>query len=223
MSQMPRSENFTVGPVRLSYTDTLFEARSINGSEPKFGCTILMEETVRQQIDQQVEAIGRAAFPQEWDTPQRCKKPIRLLAEKPNYVQQAGSMPGVVCFASLSAGKYQPQVVDGDRQPIPLNVTDPTTGLKPIYGGCQAYVSISVFSYRHPQGGLGVSLGVSAVLKYADGTPLIEGGQVDVQSAFVNVPAAPPAAAMVPTQGMTSAAQPTPATFIPPVTPAPHY
>ena len=144
MSNLPRSDSFTVGPVILSYVGSLFEARAVNNGEPKFGCNILFDETVRQQIDAQVEVIGRQAFPQEWDVPKRCKRPVRLLAEKSNYTEQQDKLPGIGYFANISS-KFEPQVVDPNRQPI-INVVDPTTGKKPLYGGCTGYVFINVYA-----------------------------------------------------------------------------
>ncbi len=196
MSQMPKSENFVVGPVVLSYTNGLFEARSVNGGEAKFGCNILLDEQAAQTINAQVEAVGRQAFPQDWSVPNRCKKPVRVLAEKPAYTSQQDKLPGVRYFASVGSS-FAPQMAGPDKLPL-INLTDPLTGKKPVYGGVRAYVFINVYSYRHPQGGPGVSLGLHAVMKCQDGPELIEQGAVDVQAAFANIPAAPPAGAFAP-------------------------
>lgn len=197
-NQMPRSDNFTVGPVILSYTDSLFEARAVNqGDEPKFGCNVLYDDAVAAQIHAEVERIGRQAFPTEWDVPNRCHKPIRGIAEKPGYGNRAKY------FSNISA-KFQPKVVGPDQQPV-INVIDPMTQRKPVYGGCVAYVNINVYSYRHPQGGPGVSLGVAAVMKVGDGEPLNERGEVDIQKAFAGVPVSPPQGAQAPAGGQFGA------------------
>jgi len=197
-NQMPRSDNFTVGPVILSYTDSLFEARAVNqGDEPKFGCNILFDDGAAAQIHAEVERIGRQAFPTEWDIPNRCHRPIRQIAEKPAYGDRAKY------FANISA-KFQPKVVGPDQQPV-INVLDPMSQRKPIYGGAVAYVYINVYSYRHPQGGPGVSLGVAAVMKTGDGEPLNERGEVDVQKAFAGVPVQPPQGAQAPAAGQFGA------------------
>jgi hypothetical protein len=199
---MPKSETVLVGPVTLSYPDGLFEARpGPNGGAAKYGCNIIYSEQTKQQIEALVEKLGQQAFPSEWAIPNRCKKPIRVLAEKPAYTEQANKLiSGAAYFSSLSSGKYAPQVLDPNKQPILSNQADPM-GRKPIYGGVQAYCLINAYSYRHPQGGPGVSLGVTAVMKYMDSEPLVEGGSLDVNLAFANVPQAPAAAASVPNFG----------------------
>jgi len=201
---MPKSDFFLVGPVTLSYVDALFEAKAgPSGGKPKFSSAIIFDDAVKAQIEAQIDAVGRAAFPQEWDVPNRCKKAVRVLAEKPAYADQIAKMPGATHFCSISS-MFAPQVVGADKQPL-LNILDPVTQKKPIYGGVKAYVYVNCYAYRHPQGGPGVSLGVSAVMKYMDGEPLIEQGSVDVQSAFASIPAGAPVAPVAPVAAVAPA------------------
>lgn len=190
---MPKSDLFLVGPVVFSYADSLYTPRSVNNGPAKYSCNILFDDNVRQQIEAYVEPLGLQAFPDEWNTPNRCHRPIRPLNERPQYQEQLGILPqGIAYFASCGSGLYPPKVVGKDQQAIP-DIIDPMTGRKPMYGGCVGYIQINAFSYRHPQGGPGVSLGVSTVIKLADGNPLVEGGGVNIGKLFESIPTAMPA------------------------------
>ena len=192
---MPKSELFVVGPVMLSYTDGLTEKSAVEqGGTEKFSCNILFNESVRQQLATQVDAIGRQAFPELWDLANHggLHHPIRNTGEKPVYAKQMEILGDRTFFASVST-QYEPTIVGPDRLPVPM-IKDPMTGRKPVYGGCIAYLYLNAWSYSHPKGGRGVSLGLNTVLKYMDGPELIERGAVDVQAVFAQIPP-PPAGA----------------------------
>lgn len=201
-----KSDYFTVGPVVLSYVDPLFvpqpDRKKTPGSE-RYTVNIIYGPDIAQQIQAYVDQVGRQAFPKDYDIPNKVKKPIRQTEERPAY---AAVYPGN--FFSTAKSLFKPTVVDENHNPIVLNEIDLMVGQKQIYAGVLAYVSINAWTSRHPEGGPAVSLGIQAVLKYADGTPIPEGGSVDVAEVFANVPSG--VTGPVPAQPAT-VAQPQPA------------
>lgn len=81
---------------------------------------------------------------------------------------------GCVVFTASASQEYRPGVVNADREPI----IDPDE----IYSGMYCRASVNAFAWEHPTGGKGVSIGLNAVQKIADGDRF--GGGVSAENAF---------------------------------------
>jgi hypothetical protein len=184
-----RSDPITVGPVVLAYVDSqntsLFTPHKNSGGKDNYGCTIIFNQDVHDQIKALVDQVGAAAFPNEWNNPQsNLHRAIHPAAAKPQF-QGYGQY-----YASVATG-FPPTIVDFQQQPI-INALDPMTGQKPIYDGVYVYVSVSAYSFSNIQ--RGVALGLGPIMKYMDGQPMNLGSGVSVEQAFANVPQPPPGA-----------------------------
>ena len=105
-----KSDDFTVGPVVLSYVGGLFESRAFSDaddSQATYSAVIIFGDDVRRTLDQHVDHVGNQAFPTEWRIPNRCHRPIRSIEEKPQYVQQSDKLGGARWFANVKS-RFQP-------------------------------------------------------------------------------------------------------------------
>ena len=190
--------NVTTGEVRLSYVN-LFQARGINGSEPKFSVTLLIPKSdvaTKAAIDKAIEEAAQDGTVNKWNgvRPPKMATPLH----DGDGVRQSDGMPfGEECkghwvMTANCSENRPPQVVGLDRQPI-VNQSD-------VYSGMYGYVNINFFAYNS-NGRKGIGCGLNAVMKSREGE-VLGGGVVDVNEAFKNVAAAPvPAARINPLTG----------------------
>ena len=167
------STKVITGKVRLSYAN-LFQPRSQDGQDPKYGTALLIPKTDTETIKKINAAIAAVkADPQalaKWGgkIPPNLSTPLRDGdAERPDDPVYAG------CFFVNASSKQKPGVVDKNL--------DPVMDASEVYSGCYARASINFFGYA-VSGKKGVGCGLNNIQKLADGEPL--GGRARPEDDF---------------------------------------
>lgn len=153
---------------RLSYAN-LFTPRSVNGSEPRYSCTLLVDKEDTQAVELVNGAVEAAK---------------KLFKEK--FGDYKGKLKSVVydgdedfpddenCEGKLvirASSKKQPgiKVLDSGMLVDALDEDE-------VYSGCFAAVELNFFPYNQPSS-KGISAGLNNVLKLEDGARLGGGGR----------------------------------------------
>lgn len=143
-------------PCRFSYCN-IWEANSINGSDPKYSISAIIDKDDKEtiaKINAAVEAAKKEGLP-KWGgkIPSNLKLPLRDGdIEKPEDEAYAHAM-----FLNANS-KQAPQVVDRQVQPI-LDQTE-------VYSGCYGRISVTFFAYNsNGNKGVGAGLGNVQFLK----------------------------------------------------------
>lgn len=179
--------NITTGEARLSYVN-LFQAKAVNGSDPKFSVTLLIPKSdvaTKAAIDKAMEEAAQDGTANKWNgvRPPKVQHPLH----DGDGTRPSDGMPfGEECkghwvITANCSENRPPQVVGLDRQPI-VNHAD-------VYSGMYGYVNINFFAYNS-NGRKGIGCGLNAVMKSRDGE-VLGGGIVDVNEAFKDIAAAP--------------------------------
>lgn len=161
----------TVENVKLSYAN-IWEKKSINGGDPKYSVSLLIDKNDKKTIKAIKDAIeeakqeGIAKFGGK--IPGKLKEPLRDGdEERPDDETYAGML-----FMNANSNN-QPQIVNKQVQPI-LDQTE-------VYSGCIANVSVSFYCFN-TNGNKGVACGLGNIQKVADGERL--GGGASAESDF---------------------------------------
>lgn len=158
-------------PCRFSYAH-IFEPDSINGSEPKYSVSCIIDKSDTETIAKIKKAVETAKEEGKgkWGgkIPANLKLPLRDGdIDRPDDEAYAGSY-------FLNANSRQaPQVVDNRVQPI-LDQSE-------VYSGCYGRVSVTFYAYNS-NGNKGVAAGLGNVQKLRDGEPL--GSRVNATDEF---------------------------------------
>lgn len=158
-------------PCRFSYAH-IFEPDSINGSEPKYSVSCIIDKNDTETIAKIKKAVETAKEDGKgkWGgkIPANLKLPLRDGdIDRPDDEAYAGSY-------FLNANSRQaPQVVDNRVQPI-LDQSE-------VYSGCYGRVSVTFYAYNS-NGNKGVAAGLGNVQKLRDGEPL--GSRVNAADEF---------------------------------------
>lgn len=158
-------------PCRFSYAH-IFEPDSINGSEPKYSVSCIIDKNDTETIAKIKKAVETAKEEGKgkWGgkIPANLKLPLRDGdIDRPDDEAYAGSY-------FLNANSRQaPQVVDNRVQPI-LDQSE-------VYSGCYGRVSVTFYAYNS-NGNKGVAAGLGNVQKLRDGEPL--GSRVNAADEF---------------------------------------
>lgn len=158
-------------PCRFSYAH-IFEPDSINGSEPKYSVSCIIDKNDTETIAKIKKAVETAKEEGKgkWGgkIPANLKLPLRDGdIDRPDDEAYAGSY-------FLNANSRQaPQVVDNRVQPI-LDQSE-------VYSGCYGRVSVTFYAYNS-NGNKGVAAGLGNVQKLRDGEPL--GSRVNATDEF---------------------------------------
>lgn len=158
-------------PCRFSYAH-IFEPDSINGSEPKYSVSCIIDKNDTETIAKIKKAVETAKEEGKgkWGgkIPANLKLPLRDGdIDRPDDEAYAGSY-------FLNANSRQaPQVVDNRVQPI-LDQSG-------VYSGCYGRVSVTFYAYNS-NGNKGVAAGLGNVQKLRDGEPL--GSRVNAADEF---------------------------------------
>lgn len=159
------------GKVRASFVH-VFEPQSINGSEPKYSCSLIIPKSDTDTVGKIREAIEQAkqeGVP-KWGgkTPPNLKLPLRDGdIDRPDDEAYADSY-----FINASS-REQPGVVDRRRVPI----TDPLA----LYSGCYVRASINLYPFN-ANGNRGIAAGLGNLQFWCDGEPL--NGRVKAEDEF---------------------------------------
>ena len=163
-------------PCRLSYAH-LWEPDSINGSEPKYSVSCIIDKNDKETIAKIKKAIevAKDEGKGKWGgkIPANLKTPLRDGdIDRPEDEAYADSM-----FLNANS-KQAPQIVDRQVQPI-LDQSE-------VYSGCYGRVSITFYAYNS-NGNKGVAAGLGNVQKLRDGEPL--GSRANARDEFEAVDA----------------------------------
>jgi hypothetical protein len=148
------------GKARLSYA-RVWESVSVNGSDPKYTCRVLIPKNDKETIAKLMEAEAEAekAGIAKFGAAFAGKKNTKML--KDGDLEDDESCHGH--YFINTSNKNRPYIVDLKVQPI-MDTTE-------VYSGCYARVSLDVFPYN---AGLnkGVTSTLNGIQKVADGESL---------------------------------------------------
>ena len=150
------------GKVRASFVH-VFEPQSINGSEPKYSCSLIIPKSDTVTVGKIREAIEQAkqeGVP-KWGgkIPPNLKLPLRDGdVDRPEDPAYADS------YFINATSQEQPGVVDRKR----VKITDPLA----IYSGCYIRASINFYPFN-ANGNRGIAAGLSNIQFWEDGEPLM--------------------------------------------------
>ncbi|WP_302968326.1 DUF2815 family protein [uncultured Varibaculum sp.] len=161
------------GEVRLSYAN-LFEAKSIQGSKPKYSVSLIIPKSdkatlakIEAAIDAAIEA-GTAKFGGKRPNKAALKLPLRDGDTERDDEAYANSM-----FVNANS-TTPPRVVDESLAPI--------LDRSQVYSGCYGRASITFYAFN-TNGNKGIACGLGNVQKLRDGEPL-GGGHVSAEEDF---------------------------------------
>ena len=149
------------GKVRASFVH-LFEAQSVNGSEPKFSCSFIIPKSDTETVNAikaATEAARQEGVP-KWGgkIPSNLKLPLRDGdVDRPEDPAYADS------YFINATSQEQPGVVDRRR----VKITDPLA----IYSGCYIRASINIYPFN-ANGNRGIAAGLGNIQKMKDGEAL---------------------------------------------------
>lgn len=155
----------TTGKVRLSYAN-LFEAKSVNNSDPKFSVSLIIPKKDKATIAK-IEAAIKEAIEEGKSKkfggviPKKLKTPLRDGDEERDDEAYANS------FFINANSNQRPIIVDEDKNEI--------IDKEEVYSGCYAKAIITFYPYDF-NGTKGIGCGIQAVMKVADGDRLGGGG-----------------------------------------------
>ena len=171
---MAKNESLTkiVVPCRISFAN-IWEAKSINGSDPKYSVSCLIPKSDKKtlaKINAAIEAAKEEAKGKKWGgkIPPNLKLPLRDGdIERPDDENYANCM-----FLNANSSD-KPGIVDRQVNPI----LDPMQ----VYSGCYCNVSLSLYGFNS-NGNRGVACGLGNIQWLKDGERL--SGKADAASDF---------------------------------------
>lgn len=152
---------------RLSYAH-LFEPASINGSEPKYSVSILIDKKDTATLEA-IKAGIKDAMEEGKDklkgkTAKQIKMPLRDGDEdRPDDEAYAGKY-----FINANSTRA-PQVLDQAKRLLSVDDGDAI-----VYSGCYAHVSVTFYVFNN-SGNIGVAAGLNNLMKYKDGERFTSG------------------------------------------------
>ena len=159
------------GKVRASFVH-VFEPQSVNGSDPKYSCSLIIPKSDTETIGKIREAIEEAkqSGVAKWGgkVPANLKLPLRDGdIDRPDDPAYEDS------YFINATSQEKPGIVDRRRVPI----TDPLA----IYSGCYIRASINFYPFN-ANGNRGVAAGLANIQFWCDGEPL--NGRVRAEDEF---------------------------------------
>ncbi|MCQ2439511.1 MAG: DUF2815 family protein [Oscillospiraceae bacterium] len=162
------------GKVRFSFAHLFTPQEPIGGGEPKYSVTLLIPKSDTKTIN-----VLRAAFKAAADN-YRAKNGNASLPAQPKTTlkdgdgtRDSGEPFGPECkgcYVLTISSKQKPVVVDAAKN----DIIDPAE----VYSGCYGRASLNCFAYSN-SGNKGLSAGLLAVQKLADGEPFGTVGSAD--------------------------------------------
>lgn len=179
MAKFKNPMKVITGPETLWSYVNAWEAKSINGSTPKYSIQLRIKKTDTETLDK-IEKAMRAAYEdgaaklkgtnKSVPSYESLKRPLRDGDEAfPDDATYAGYM-------FLNANNTQaPGIVDADRQPI--------IDRKEVYSGCFGRASISFYAFN-TNGNKGIACSLNNLQKIKDGEHL--GGHSSAEDDFAD-------------------------------------
>ena len=152
------NKNEIIIPCRLSYAN-IWEPKSINGSDPKYSCSLLDKKTLAAlaAVIEAVKADPKSITRWGGKLPLKLKTPLRDGDEEKDDEIYAGQM-----FLNATS-KNAPRVVDQQLNDI--------MDKDEVYSGCYAKVKIALFAFA-ASGNRGIGAGIEVIQKVCDGERL---------------------------------------------------
>lgn len=178
------SNRIVTGEVRLSYAN-IWEPKSIQGSDPKYSCSLLIPKSDIKTVNAIQDAVKRTLaesagkFGGKVPPLGSLKLPLRDGdAEKDTeaHPEYAG-----MCFLNAN-NKTAPQIVERNATGGIQQILDPNE----VYSGCYAQVSIEFFAFNS-NGNKGVGVALGNILKTRDGDAL-GGVEISAEADFGCLP-----------------------------------
>lgn len=168
------STKITTGKVRFSFCHIFEPQEPTGGGDAKYSVTLLIPKSDTTTLGKIKEAMAEART-------NFCKKNGEAsLPQKPNHtlhdgdgLRDSGDPYGPECkgcYVITVSSKQKPVIVDNFRNEI----TDATE----VYSGCYGRASINFYGYNQ-NGKKGISAGLLAIQKLADGEPFGTVGSAD--------------------------------------------
>lgn len=159
------------GKVRASFVH-VFEPQSINGSEPKYSCSLIIPKTdtaTLSQINAAIEEAKQNGIP-KWGgkIPPNLKMPLRDGdIDRPDDPAYENS------YFINATSQEAPGIVDRKR----VKITDPLA----IYSGCYIRALVNFYPFN-ANGNRGIACGLQCIQFWHDGEPL--NGRIRAEDAF---------------------------------------
>ena len=172
MSKVINGTRVLISEARLSYAN-VWEAKSINGSDPKYSVSLIIDKSDKEAIKVINEAIdlaikeGVGKFGGKLPNKGALKLPLR-----DGDVEKEDEAYENAFFMNANS-KIAPQIVDSKRHPI--------TDQSKVYSGCFASVTVSFYAFN-VNGNRGVACSLGNIMKLRDGEAL--GGKVNAADDF---------------------------------------
>ena len=168
------STKVVTGEVRFSYAH-VFEPASIEGSEPKYSVSILIDKNDKKTLSRvkaAIEAAKQAGLSKfGGKIPANLKLPLRDGdTEREDDEVYAGKY-----FINANA-KTKPGIVDKGGNPI-IDTTE-------FYSGCYGHASITFYAFN-TSGNKGIAAGLNNLMKTRDGEML--GGRASAEDDFADL------------------------------------
>ncbi|MGX9137557.1 DUF2815 family protein [Corynebacterium striatum] len=174
------SNRIVTGEVRLSYAN-IWEPKSIQGSDPKYSCSLLIPKNDTKTVDAIQNAIKNtlAELAGKFGGKVPPLGSLKLPLRDGDAEKDTDTNPEYAGMLFLNANnKTAPQIVErsatGGIQPI-LDQNE-------VYSGCYAQVSIEFFAFNS-NGNKGVGVALGNILKTRDGESL-GGGAISAEADF---------------------------------------
>lgn len=179
--------NILTGPVRLAFTDAIWEKKPQMKSDPnsklKHSCTVLFPPYTDFSVFwDEFNRIASAEFPNHLANGQWVGLDIPIFNQgmKANYT---GYTPG--CMAMNVSSDYKPSIVDVRGNPV----VDPSK----VYPGVWAIVAVNSYASGKGFPKKGPRFGLSSIMLIADDTRLDTGNAPDPKVLYQGVNITPPA------------------------------
>ena len=159
-------------PCRISFAN-IYEPKSINGSDPKYSVSCLIDKKDTATLDcikKAIEVAKEKGLEKYWSgkLPAKFKWPLHDGdVDRPDDEAYAG------CYFVNATSKDKPQVVDRKVQPI----EDPMM----VYSGCNCNVTVNFYPYNSPMN-KGITAGLGNIQFVSDGDRLA--GRASAKSDF---------------------------------------
>ena len=168
------STKVVTGEVRFSYAH-VFEPASIEGSEPKYSVSILIDKNDKKtlsRVEAAIEAAKQAGLSKfGGKIPANLKLPLRDGdTEREDDEVYAGKY-----FINANA-KTKPGILDKGGNPI-IDTTE-------FYSGCYGHASITFYAFN-TSGNKGIACGLNNLMKTRDGEML--GGRASAEDDFADL------------------------------------
>lgn len=184
-AKLKNETTVVTGKVRLSYAN-IFEPKSINGSDPKYSVSILIDKDDKDTINAINEALENVKTRDKSKLANKAGKiPANLkLPLRDGDEDRPDDEAYENCFFINANSKNAPAVVGTERdkatgKAIQLYEDD-------VYSGCYARVSVNFYGFN-TNGNIGIACGLGNIQKIADGERLAGGSSAEDDFEFDDV------------------------------------